>query len=220
MVPDKESLRNLYRRRAGRYDFTANLYYLIGFRVYHYRRRAVEALGLNRGDTVVEVGCGTGLNFPLLQERVGPQGHIVGVDLTDAMLTRARESANRHGWGNVDLVQSDAAEFSFPGGTKGVLSTFALTLVPEYDEVIRAAAQALAAGGRLVVLDLKRPEGWPEWVVRFGVWISRPFGVALEMAERHPWESMARYLANVEVQELFGGFAYVCVGEARARQKP
>jgi ubiquinone/menaquinone biosynthesis C-methylase UbiE len=56
----------LYRKRAKRYDWTANLYYLIGFREWAYRKKAIAALSLNKGDTVVEIACGTGLNFALL----------------------------------------------------------------------------------------------------------------------------------------------------------
>jgi demethylmenaquinone methyltransferase/2-methoxy-6-polyprenyl-1,4-benzoquinol methylase len=70
----RQEIADLYRRRAKNYDFTANLYYLIGFREQAFRKRAVEALGLRRGDTVVEVCCGTGMNFPLLRERVGVSG--------------------------------------------------------------------------------------------------------------------------------------------------
>lgn len=59
----RTELVSLYRRRAARYDFTANLYYLVGFREWRYRERGVESLHLQQGDTVVEIGCGTGLNF-------------------------------------------------------------------------------------------------------------------------------------------------------------
>ena len=107
-----EQIRDLYRKRAGRYDLTANLYYLIGFRERHYRKRAVAALDLQKGDTVVELGCGTGLNFSYLQSMVGPEGKIVGVDLTDAMLARAAQRVDRHGWRNVELVQADAGSFA------------------------------------------------------------------------------------------------------------
>ena len=88
----------LYRKRARNYDWTANLYYLIGYREWAYRRRAVAALHLGLGDTVVEMCCGTGLNFPLLQAAVGPAGRIIGVDLTDAMLDGARRRVERNGW--------------------------------------------------------------------------------------------------------------------------
>lgn len=78
---------NLYRRRARRYDFTANLYYLLGFREWRYCNKAVAALPLCPGDTVVEIGCGTGLNFGLLVDEVGETGRIIGVDMTDAPIS-------------------------------------------------------------------------------------------------------------------------------------
>ncbi len=209
----REELVELYRRRAPRYDFSANLYYAFGFREQHYRRRAVEALGLGSGDTVVEIGCGTGLNFPLLRRAVGPEGRITGVDLSDAMLEQARERVLRHGWDNIELVHSDAAAYSFPAGVNGVLSTFALTLVPEYDQVIRRAWQAVAPGGRMVVLDLKKPDGWPLWLVRVAVWLAKPFGVTLDLAGRHPWESMERHFGRVSTEEIFFGIVYLAVGD-------
>jgi ubiquinone/menaquinone biosynthesis C-methylase UbiE len=107
----KAEVADLYRKRAKRYDFTANLYYLIGLREWAYRKQAVEALNLQRGDTVVEIGCGTGLNFSLLRQAIGPEGRIIGVDLTAAMLDQARQRVAENGWSNVELVQSDAALF-------------------------------------------------------------------------------------------------------------
>jgi ubiquinone/menaquinone biosynthesis C-methylase UbiE len=74
MALTKTKLRDLYRARAANYDFCANLYYLIGFREVSYRKRAVSALGLNSGDTVVEIGCGTGLNFPYVLKSIGGRG--------------------------------------------------------------------------------------------------------------------------------------------------
>lgn len=63
MALNKDQIKELYVRRARNYNFTANLYYLIGFREYYYRKQAVKELNLKPGDTVVEIGCGTGLNF-------------------------------------------------------------------------------------------------------------------------------------------------------------
>jgi len=61
---EKENIIELYRERARRCNFTANWYYLIGFRLHAYRKKAVQALNLQPGDKVVDVGCGTGANFP------------------------------------------------------------------------------------------------------------------------------------------------------------
>jgi len=214
MALSREEIQGLYRKRAGRYDLTANLYYLIGFREQHYRRRAVAALGLQRGDAVVELGCGTGLNFPLLQGMVGPTGKIIGVDLTDQMLAQAEQRIARYGWQNVELVRTDANSFIYPKGVRGILSTFALTLMPDFDRIIRIGRDALAAGGRFVILDFKQPENVPFWLTRLMAWISSPFGVSLDLAQRHPWESVEKGFSSTWRKEFFFGFVYLVVGMA------
>ena len=214
MAPTKQQIVQLYRKRARHYDLSANLYYLVGFRVQAYRRMAVQALSLRPGDTVVEIGCGTGLNFRFLQEHIGEEGKIIGVDLTDRMLQAAQQRVQRNGWKNVELVQCDAAGFEFPERVDGILSTFALTMVPEYDLVIQHGARALSPGQRFVILDLKKPENIPAWLVQVGVWITKPFGVTLDQAERHPWESIRKYFSHTTFKALYFGLAYIAVGEA------
>ncbi len=215
-----KELKELYRKRAGLYDLTANLYYLIGFRENYYRRQAVSSLKLKRGDVVVELGCGTGLNFSQLQERVGPEGKIIGVDLTDSMLEQAGKRASRQGWRNVELVRSDASEFEYPPRVHGTLSTFALTLMPEFDRIIRTGRESLAPGGRLAILDFKEPDRSPDWLTRLMVRITAPFGVSRDLADRHPWESVRKYFHVNSLQEYFFGFVYLSVGEATKEGPP
>jgi ubiquinone/menaquinone biosynthesis C-methylase UbiE len=142
MALNKNQIRDLYRKRAGQYDLSANAYYLMGFREAKYRKMAVSRLQLAPGDTVAEIGCGTGLNFPYLLDAVGQSGRLIGIDLTDAMLTKAKERVRHNGWQNIELVQADAAAYEFPSGIDGAISTFALTLVPEYDEIIKRVSRA------------------------------------------------------------------------------
>lgn len=85
----------LYRKRAKRYDWATLLLYLVGFRHRAYRKRAIHSLALRQGETVVELGCGTGLNFALLQKQISPGGRIIGVDLTDAMLDGVVAASHR-----------------------------------------------------------------------------------------------------------------------------
>ena len=211
----KGETRDLYRRRARRYDAAVRLYRLLGFRMDSYRRQTVEALALRPGDTVVDLACGTGLNFGLLQHAVGPSGKLVGVDLTDGMLSQAERRVSRAGWHNVELVQADIADYVIEQGAGGVLSTMAITLVPEFDAVIEQASRALRPGRRLAVLDMKRPGRWPEWLVRMAAWLNSPYGVSLDLADRHPWESVRRYLREVEYREFYFGALYLSVGEVR-----
>ncbi len=202
-----------YRKRAKSYDFTANLYYLIGYPEFTYRRIAVDALGLHSGDTVVEIGCGTGLNFPYLEQVVGPRGKIIGVNLTGAMLAQARQRVEKNHWANVELVQSDASQYTFPQGVDGILSTFAITLAPEYDLIIKNGAQVLAQRQRFVVCDLKMPENLPGWLKGLAFFITRPFAVTREQATWHPWESIKKYLPHYSYREFYFGFTYLAVGE-------
>ncbi len=220
MAVPKPDLVALYRRRASRYDAVAGVFDLLGFAGRRYRATAIDSLQLHPGSRVLDIGCGTGLNLPLLERAVGPRGAVFGVDLTDAMLLKACERIRRAGWSNVHLTQGDAAEYEFPPALDGIVSSFALTLVPEFDEVVRRAAAALAPGGRLAVLDFKRPERTPEWLVRLGVLLNRPVGVTLDLAERHPWESVARHLPGATVTEFFHGFVYLAVGEALPISSP
>lgn len=131
MTLSKDEIFQLYRERAKYYDVSANSDYLIGFREQAYRKMAVEKLHLQKGDTVVEIGCGTGLNFPLIQRYIGQEGKIIGIDLTDKMLAQARKRVQAHDWTNVELVQIDAATYKFPESVNGIISTFAIGLMPD-----------------------------------------------------------------------------------------
>jgi ubiquinone/menaquinone biosynthesis C-methylase UbiE len=206
-------MREVYRKRAPRYDLTSRVYGLFGYRLDAYRSRGVGALGLRPGSTVVELGCGTGANFGRLEHALGPTGSLIGVDMSPQMLAQARERVRREGWSNVTLVESDVARFELPEPVDGILSTFALTLVPTYDDVIRRGAEALTPGGRFVVVDFKAPRSWPEALLRGVVPLLRPFGVTLELRDRHPWESLARHLSLVVMEERYLGTTYIAAGE-------
>ncbi len=210
---DRGTLIDIYRKRAKNYDLYAKLFPLVGFRQWAYREKAVQALHLQRGDTVVDIGCGTGLNFPLLQEAIGPEGTIIGVDLTDAMLAQAREQAQDKGWSNIELVQSDAAEFRFPTGVDGIISTYAITLVPEFDRVIRNGCQALKPGKRWAIADFKMPSNaLSPLAPLLALVLVRPFGGTIDLSSRHPWESIDKYMQNTHMAEFYLGFVYVIVG--------
>lgn len=213
MALNKTEIVNLYRKRAEKYDLSANLYYLIGFRECLYRTMAVNSLDLKPGDTVLEIACGTGLNFSRLQKAVGTSGKIIGIDMTDKMLDKAWNRVEVNGWSNVELIKIDAAEYNFPSGLDGILSTFAITLIPEYDLIIKKGSNTLAPGSRFAVLDFKEPADKPRWLTKVLLALTRPFGVSLDLAERHPWESIERHLSKQCFKELFFGFCYLSVGE-------
>ena len=212
----REHLIETYRKKAKHYDVTSRLYPAPGYPHGAQRIRAVEALDLRPGDTVVDIACGTGLNFPLIEDAIGPDGRIVGVDLTDAMLSRARRRTEENGWRNVSLVHADAIDFEFPGAVDAILCTYALSQVPESAEVIAHGAAALSEGGRCVVLDLKVPDNTPAWLAELGTALVRPFASIDEWVSRRPWEqiraAMHEEFADMTWTEMFFGSAFLAAG--------
>ncbi len=205
-----------YRKKAKHYDLTSRLYPVPGYPQRTQRVRAVQALGLRPGASVVDIACGTGLNFSLIEQAIGPAGRVVGVDLTDAMLTQAQHRIETNGWSNITLVQSDAAAFDFPTDVDAILSTYALTQVPECGDVVARGAAALSHGGRWAVLDLKAPDKMPRRLAELGIAFVRPFGSIDEWIMRRPWETiraaMQATLADVSWAELLFGTAFLAAG--------
>ena len=205
----KRTVADLYRQQAKGYDASGIS------ALQPWREKAVKRLDLRRGDLVVDVGCGTGLNFALVQAAIGPEGRIVGVDLTEAMLNQARQRVAENDWNNVELVQSDAAQYEFPGQVDGVLSTFALTFVPDSARVIQQGARALRPGRRWVVLDMAWPSGWPLALRRL-LFMLTAYGITADVIQRRPWqtiwEAMEQNLVDVARQRFWLGFFYLACG--------
>ena len=216
----REHLITTYRKKAKHYDTTSRLYPVPGYPQRTQRRQAIQALSLRTGDRVVDIACGTGLNFPLIEEVIGPDGRIVGVDLTDAMLAQARDRIETNGWSNISLVEADAAVFDFPTGVDAIVSTYALSQVPECAQVIARGAAALSGGGRWVVLDLKVPDNTPRWLTHLGTAAVRPFAFIDEWIQRRPWEAiraaMQEKLVDLSWTELFFGTAFLAAGSRDA----
>jgi ubiquinone/menaquinone biosynthesis C-methylase UbiE len=215
----RERLIETYRKKAKHYDITSRFYPVPGYPQRAQRLRAIQALGLRPGASVVDMACGTGLNFSLIENLIGHSGRIVGVDLTDAMLAQARQRVETNGWTNVSLVQSDATDFDFPTDVDAILSTYALSHVPECGEVIAHGAASLSSGGRWVVLDLKVPDNAPRWLAQLGIASVRPFASIDEWFVRRPWEAvraaMQDHLTDLSWSELFFGTAFLAAGSRR-----
>jgi len=201
---------DIYRQRAKSYDASGIS------SLETWRKEAVKLLNLERGDLVVDIGCGTGLNFALLQEAIGPEGRIIGVDLTDAMLDQARLRVAAHGWKNVELVQSDATQYACPTQVDGILSTFALTFVQDCERVIQNGCRALAPGRQWVVLDMAWPSAWPLWW-RHLLFFFPSYGITADVIQRRPSQTirstMERHLVDVARKQFWMGFFYLASGE-------
>ncbi len=121
-------------------------------------------------------------------------------------------------------MQADATEFDFPAEVDAILSTYALTQVPECGEVIAHGAAALSEGGRWAVLDLKLPDHAPRRLAQLGVAIARPFASIDEWIARRPWEviraAMQEELVDLSWTELFFGTAFLAAGSRGTTRRP
>ena len=180
MAELNKEIQSTFQKISRRYDWHMKAYNLVGLRIGDYRRHAVGLLKLKPGDRVVDLGCGTGLSFPHIIERIGPEGHLTGVDMTAGMLACARERCDQSGWYNVELVQSEIAAYEFPQGINAVITTGTMGYVSEYDRVIQNVVRALKPDGRLVILDAKKPDAWPPWLFKLLFKIKKPLGLGIE----------------------------------------
>lgn len=222
-------------RKLGRYTIAARLYDVVSFErpVYRPGRLAgIESLRLQPGDRVLDLGCGTGLNFPVLRQSVGPTGTVVGVDSSEQMLARAQSRVQRHGWENVRVVEADAADCrpgTMFGDTVGepideqpfdaVLATFSLSIIGDGQAAWHCAMAATRPGGRIAVVDLALPRGrWAALapLARFACFTG---GVDLN---RRPWQWVARDLDDIDERTLRGGHIRVGAGSVpdTAREAP
>jgi ubiquinone/menaquinone biosynthesis C-methylase UbiE len=137
------------------------------------------------------------------------------------MLAQAQHRIETNGWSNISLVHADATEFDFPTELDAILSTYALSQVPECGDVIANGAAALSRGGRWVVLDLKVPDNAPRWLAQFGIALARPFGSIDQWVTRRPWEAiraaMKDRLDDVSWTELLLGTAFLAAGSRGSR---
>ena len=218
--PQKEYIIQTYRKRAANYDYTANLYYLFGYREWAYRKLAVEALKLKPGATVLELACGTGINFPLYQQHIGSKGRIIGIDITDAMLEKAQERVAHHGWENITLIQGDATTYKNSSLVDAIISSYALSIFPGPKQVLKNIFDMLLPKGRLALLELQIPSYWPIWFASIAVALMKPFALTDEWVEQRPWETIQRtikkLLIDVEVDECYFGLTYIISGEKSA----
>jgi len=140
---------DFYERWASVYDRVARL---PGLR--SWRAGAVDALDLAPGDTVVEMGVGTGANVPELRERVGPGGRVVGLDITAEMLRAALRHAGRTGPA-VDYLRGDATKPPVRD-VDAVLGTFVAGLFPDPAAAVDAWCDCVVPGGRVALLNFQR----------------------------------------------------------------
>ena len=179
------------------------------------RRKAVAALNLKAGDTVLEIGAGTGRNLPYLVDAVGPSGTVIAVDAAEGMLAEARKLTERHGWSNVQLIRQDAAQLQLDGNVDAVLFSLSYSVIPEPGPALARAWKLLCPSSRLVVMDMGLTDPRHR----------RALGLIARLLEKlapgdpysRPWDDLAIY-GPVATEYFLLGLYYLCTVEKTAKQ--
>jgi ubiquinone/menaquinone biosynthesis C-methylase UbiE len=217
-IPETQSF---YGRWADLYDWLAT-----APGVGSWRERAVEALDLGPGDTVVEMGCGSGANLRLLRERVGPSGSVVAVDVTRPMLEIARELVATRGWENVHCLQADAAQSPIARDAEvdAVLATFVVGMFESPGAVVEGWCDLVGPGGRVALLNFQRSDALAAVLVNLAVdalvWLASPRkGVPGERpGKEFQWrlqagrEALARRTVDRQYETFGGGYLGLVAG--------
>ncbi len=139
---------------------------------------------LNPGETVLDLGSGGGIDVLLSAKRVGPNGKVYGLDMTDEMLALARENQRQAGIENVEFLRGEIEDIPLPDRSVDVIiSNCVVNLSPDKDRVLAEAFRVLRPGGRLAISDIVvRGSIPPEIRPSIELWIGCVAG-ALEESE-------------------------------------
>ena len=158
---EQENAIRYYDKLSVIYDYISNWYYKKA------RNYAIKELQLKNGQTVLNVPCGTGVNFKYFNEYLNNTGLIIGIDLSSGMLDKAKQKIEKNDWTNIETELNDATKIDRNWldyrdeqiTVDAVFCDLGLSGLPEWRNIIDTMISILKPNGRIVILDwyLEKP---------------------------------------------------------------
>ncbi len=180
-----------------------------------YRRAVVEALPVQPGQVVLDVGSGTGLCAGLLRDKVGPQGSVVGIEASPQMAAVAREHIAAEGWRNVTVVQSPAEDAEIAVTADAALFC-AVHDILQSPDALRNVISTLRPGARVAAGGGKWAAPWLVGVNLQARMMHAPYVRTFDGFGR-PLRHLEQLIEDVHVREVALGTGYIMTGQAPPR---
>lgn len=200
---DQPASSEAYHSQAGGYDQRTEKFQ-------HWRELLIDQLPAGRGDTVLDIGCGTGLCLPLLHQKVGPTGTIIGIDASDQMLTVAADRVTENGWTNIQLIVSAVADADFDDTADAVVFC-AVHDVMQSPSALANVFAHLRPGAAVAAIGGKFPAPWL-WSLR--KWVTdlhAPFVTDFTGFDQ-PWRLLTEHVPDLQIRHLGSGTGYLALG--------
>ncbi len=206
-----------YRQHAAAYDSRCGPTWTI-------RERAISALALQPGQSVLDVACGTGLSLALLRDHVGETGQVFGFDHSAEMLTLARKrvaegaSALVSPWRNVQLFEAPAQALALPQAVDALLFHYTHDILRS-PSALAAVLACARPGARVAIAGIKY---FPRWLAPLNAWVywkNQGYnGAPGEL--RRPWDRIAPRLADWQFEATQFGMGYIASGRLLPQAGP
>jgi arsenite methyltransferase len=200
-----------YQSKAADYDASAQFTMPL-------RKRTIALLQLQPGDTVLDVGAGTGLSYGLLREAVGSTGRVLAFEQSPAMFAQAQARVQREGWANVWHTCTSAETVRLPQQVDAILFNYTHDIL-RTPEALANIMHYAKPGARIAIAGVK-----------FFPWWTGPLNL-LAWAKNHPynvkaadlwapWDIVQTYCDKLERQSTQWGMGYIAQGRLKTNLKP
>ena len=206
------SVYNYYNKVAKLYDYGFNVgsFWLMR----RYQREAVNELNLKKGDIVIDLGCGTGLLFKFLLDKIGKTGQIIGIDISSGMLEIAKNRVKKNNWGNIELIQADLSKANLNLTADSAIFSLVLSLIPNYEEAIKNSLSLLKLNAPIVIAD-----SWKKYYKWHHKLTNKLIDLKAPLVHSDPnnkiYEILPKYLDNITIEDKLLGLYSIAKGYSK-----